>query len=44
VRHEGYGAFFKGLRVNAAVAALDGLLFSSVYELTKWVSDRTLVA
>eukprot|EP00672_Neobodo_designis_P025690 CAMPEP_0174844270 /NCGR_PEP_ID=MMETSP1114-20130205/11002_1 /TAXON_ID=312471 /ORGANISM="Neobodo designis, Strain CCAP 1951/1" /LENGTH=330 /DNA_ID=CAMNT_0016078505 /DNA_START=30 /DNA_END=1019 /DNA_ORIENTATION=+ len=36
VRNEGYGAFLKGLRVNAAVAAFDGLLFSSVYELTKW--------
>jgi hypothetical protein len=42
VLHEGYRAFFKGLRVSASVAALDGLIFSSIYEFTKWFSDRTL--
>jgi hypothetical protein len=42
VQHEGYRGLLKGLRVNAAVAAIDGLLFSSVYEITKWISDRTL--
>ena len=41
LRRDGVRGFFKGAGINAALAALDGLVFANVYEFTKWYADRT---
>ena len=40
IAREGYRGFFKGALTNASVSVVDGLLFATLYELTKYGSDR----
>ena len=40
LRNEGPRGFFKGTSANISVSIIDGLVFSMVYELTKYGSDR----
>jgi hypothetical protein len=44
LRHEGPRAFWKGTSANVLMAVVDGIIFSNVYELTKWYSDHTFNA
>lgn len=43
VANEGVRGFYKGARVNVVASVLEGLLFSTAYELTKLSSDITLL-
>ncbi|CCW61269.1 unnamed protein product [Phytomonas sp. EM1] len=43
VQKEGLRAFFKGASVNVAVAVLDGLVFSLIFEFTKLGSDKQFI-
>ncbi|CCW69140.1 unnamed protein product [Phytomonas sp. Hart1] len=44
LQREGLRAFFKGSSVNVAVAVLDGLVFSFIFEFTKLGSDKNFIA
>lgn len=42
VQREGYRGFFKGTITNASVSVIDGLLFATLFELTKFGSDISI--
>lgn len=43
-RREGKRGFFKGVTTNIYVAVFDGVVFALLFELTKWGSDREVLA